>query len=71
MLSPREREVAKLLRGGLTQSEIAARLGISIRTVETHAANIRAKTGQPTSAVAAFHARVRARPRAVRGEVRT
>ena len=44
-LTARETEVASLLAGGYTDREIAARLGIGRRTVETHAANVRAKLG--------------------------
>jgi DNA-binding NarL/FixJ family response regulator len=42
-LSPREQEVCKLLAYGHTNAEIAQRLYISIRTVETHRTNIMAK----------------------------
>jgi two-component system nitrate/nitrite response regulator NarL len=35
-LSGREREVLKLLAEGLTNKEISERLGVSIRTIETH-----------------------------------
>ena len=38
-LTPRERQVATLLAYGLTNSEIAGRLQISIRTAEMHRAN--------------------------------
>jgi DNA-binding CsgD family transcriptional regulator len=44
-LTAREAEVAALVAGGYTDREIAAELGIGCRTVETHAANIRAKLG--------------------------
>ena len=39
-LSPREIEVLRLLANGETNGQIAARLGISINTVERHVANI-------------------------------
>ena len=39
-LSPREMEVLRLLGDGLTMRQIARRLGISIRTVETHATKL-------------------------------
>ncbi|MFQ5789459.1 MAG: response regulator [Acidobacteriota bacterium] len=42
-LSPREREVCTLLAYGHTNAEIADRLRISERTVESHRANIMAK----------------------------
>jgi DNA-binding NarL/FixJ family response regulator len=44
-LTPREREILKLIADGMTTKEIAARLFISIPTVETHRANLMAKTG--------------------------
>lgn len=43
MLSPREREVAELIFQGLETKVIAARLGISPKTVEYHRAQIFAK----------------------------
>ncbi len=42
-LTPREREVCRLLAHGHTNAEIAERLAISDRTVETHRSNIMAK----------------------------
>lgn len=44
-LTPREREVLHLVAEGLTSDEIAVRLSLSVRTVETHRANIMAKLG--------------------------
>lgn len=44
-LTRREREVALMLSEGLTNYQMARRLRISIRTVETHLDNIREKTG--------------------------
>ncbi|MCL4151486.1 UNVERIFIED_CONTAM: hypothetical protein GTU68_050582 [Idotea baltica] len=38
-ISKREKEIVELLAQGLTQKEIANRLFISIRTVETHIKN--------------------------------
>jgi DNA-binding NarL/FixJ family response regulator len=42
-LTPREREVFHLAAEGLTHAEVAARLGISQRTAETHRANLMRK----------------------------
>jgi DNA-binding NarL/FixJ family response regulator len=42
-LTPREREVLQLLVEGRTNKEIAAALGISVKTAETHRARIMAK----------------------------
>jgi DNA-binding NarL/FixJ family response regulator len=42
-LSPREHEVIRLLAGSKSNKEIAAKLGISVRTVETHRARIMLK----------------------------
>jgi len=44
-LSRREREVAALVGEGMTSSEIAARLKIAERTVDSHAEHIRNKLG--------------------------
>ena len=44
-LTPRETEVLNLVVSGLTNKGIAARLGISDKTVETHRARITEKTG--------------------------
>jgi DNA-binding NarL/FixJ family response regulator len=45
VLTNREREVFRLVAEGLTSGQIAARLGISSRTVETHRAKIMRKLG--------------------------
>jgi two-component system response regulator NreC len=42
-LSPREREVFKLLADGLTVKEIAARLNLSVKTVDVHKYNLMRK----------------------------
>lgn len=47
-LSDREREVFSLAAEGLTNNEIASRLFISPRTVETHRANVMKKLGLRT-----------------------
>jgi len=44
-LTDREREVLRALARGLSSREVAAELGISVRTVETHRANIMQKFG--------------------------
>lgn len=49
-LTPRETEVLGLLALGFTNPEIAEKLVLSVRTVETHRANIQRKTGSSTRA---------------------
>jgi two-component system, NarL family, response regulator NreC len=49
-LTPRETEILGLLALGYTNPEIADRLVLSVRTVETHRANIQRKTGASTRA---------------------
>lgn len=44
-LTQREREILKLIADGMTTKEIAARLFISIPTVETHRSNLMGKIG--------------------------
>ena len=44
-LTPRELEVLRLVAGGETNAEIAHRLGLSVHTVERHAANLYRKIG--------------------------
>jgi DNA-binding NarL/FixJ family response regulator len=44
-LSPRELEVVHLLVDGLSNQEIAERLGLSRRTVHAHVANAMSRTG--------------------------
>src|SRR5690606_35953210 len=50
VLSPREVEVAGLVREGLTDREIAARLGLAHRTVQTQVASARRKLGAESRA---------------------
>lgn len=50
LLTPREREVLQLAAQGESQVEIAERLSISPRTVETHRANLMRKLGLRTQA---------------------
>jgi predicted ATPase/DNA-binding CsgD family transcriptional regulator len=49
-LSGREREVAALVAQGLTNRQIAARLYVSVRTVETHVRHVREALGLQTRA---------------------
>ena len=44
-LSPREREVFRLVLDGLVNKEIAARLGISVRTAKFHVSSVLRKCG--------------------------
>ena len=44
-LTPRERECLQLLAEGKTNKEVAASLGIGLKTVETHRMNLMAKLG--------------------------
>ena len=45
-LTPREKEVLRLLARGYTYREMAQRLFISVKTVETHVSNVLRKTQQ-------------------------
>ena len=55
-LTPRERGVAALVADGLSNKEIAARLGISAKTVQHHVAHVYEKTGARSRAAAAIYA---------------
>jgi len=44
-LSPRERETVQLLCEGSTNKEVASKLGVSVKTTETHRKNIMSKLG--------------------------
>jgi RNA polymerase sigma factor (sigma-70 family) len=44
-LTPRERQLLKLLVSGLSNKQIAGELGISVKTVENHRASLMQKTG--------------------------
>lgn len=55
-LTPRELDVLRLLGAGESNAEIAHRLGISIHTVERHAANLYRKIGARGRADAAAYA---------------
>ncbi len=56
-LSPREIEVLRLIAIGHTNSEIAAQLFLSVRTVESHRAHIQQKTQQSSRAELVSYAR--------------
>jgi two-component system response regulator NreC len=56
-LSAREIEVLRLIALGHTNSEIASRLYLSVRTVESHRAHIQQKTGRTTRADLVAYAR--------------
>ncbi len=43
-LTPREAEILRFLSAGFSNKEVARRLGLSVRTVETHRLNLRRKT---------------------------
>jgi non-specific serine/threonine protein kinase len=49
-LTSREHEIAGLVASGLTNQQIAARLGIGVRTVVSHLRGIRLKLDLPTRA---------------------
>ncbi|XVU28069.1 LuxR C-terminal-related transcriptional regulator [Actinoplanes sp. CA-054009] len=44
-LTPRELEIARMVADGLTNRQVAARLTVSVRTVESHLEHVRAKLG--------------------------
>jgi len=56
-LSPREVEVLTLIALGHTNNEIATSLFLSVRTVESHRAQVQAKTGRATRADLVAYAR--------------
>jgi len=56
-LSAREIEVLRLIALGHTNTEIAAHLYLSVRTVESHRAHIQQKTGATTRAALVAYAR--------------
>jgi DNA-binding NarL/FixJ family response regulator len=55
-LTPREREVLRLIARGLDNVEIAAELGISPRTAKNHVSNILSKLGLASRIQAAIYA---------------
>jgi len=44
-VAPREHAVAKLVATGLTDREVAERLGLSVRTVHYYLSNVRRRMG--------------------------
>lgn len=48
VLTPREQEVLELIQGGLTNPQIAERLGIALETVKHHVSEVLAKLGVQT-----------------------
>jgi NarL family two-component system response regulator LiaR len=55
-LTPREREVVRLIAGGLSNKRIAFELGISEKTVKTHVSSILGKLGLTDRTQVALHA---------------
>jgi DNA-binding CsgD family transcriptional regulator len=55
-LSDRELEVLELLGSGLGSREIADRLGLSIKTIESHREHIKGKLGLTRAAQLVTHA---------------
>jgi two-component system response regulator NreC len=47
LLTARETEVVRLVAGGYSNQEVAARLGVSVKTVESHKSNAMQKLGWP------------------------
>lgn len=60
VLTPRQFEVARLLSHGLSYDEVGVKLGISARTVEHHAAELRRRTGSANNTAAVSRVRTRA-----------
>lgn len=50
-LSPQERAIVELIRGGRSRKDAARELGVSENTLKTHTKRLLAKTGAPTVAV--------------------
>jgi two-component system nitrate/nitrite response regulator NarL len=55
-LTAREREVLGCLVEGMSNKQIAAALGISVRTVTVHVSNLLRKTGAPSRTAVALWA---------------
>jgi non-specific serine/threonine protein kinase len=63
-LSGRERQVAAAVAAGLGNVEIAARLGLSVKTIETHLSRIYARLGLRSRAQLASYMASEARAKA-------
>lgn len=61
-LTPRQRQIIRLLSRGMTQAAVATELGISDRTVEMHVARARQRIGVKTTGALLAHAPARPRP---------
>ena len=59
-LSPREQQIVSYLADGLSNKQVAAKLGIHVRTVETHRARIMLKLNLRSLARAQYAIRARA-----------
>lgn len=59
LLTPRQTEVLALIAQGLTNRDIAERLGLSRRTIDRHVGDILTRTGVPTRAAATAYALTR------------
>lgn len=57
-LTPREREVLALVAAGHTSNQIAERLVLSVRTIESHRASLRRKLGRPSRSDLVRHAQL-------------
>ena len=66
-LTPREREIYRLIGRGKTSKEIAAALNLSVQTVANHRKNICSKLGVHSTAELVASAAGRLRPRGSRG----
>ena len=68
VLSPRETEVLRLMALGHTNREIAERLSLSVRTVETHRAHVQQKLGLASRPELTRYALENRPPRGVTGQ---
>lgn len=51
-LTPREKQIAKLLASGMTQRQIAQKLGIEVGSCYNHTRRMRSRTGETTMSIA-------------------